>query len=81
VFARFARHDGGEGYLDALRECVDGLAGRARQAIELFYHDDLGRTDIAQRLEMTEDGVKSLLRRTRDVLRRCVEGRVAGKDE
>jgi RNA polymerase sigma-70 factor (ECF subfamily) len=76
VFARFVRQDGGEAYLDALRDCVAGLSGRARQAVELFYHDDRSRADVARELEMTEDGVKSLLRRTRDLLRKCVEGKV-----
>jgi DNA-directed RNA polymerase specialized sigma24 family protein len=50
--------------------------GRARQAIDLFYRDNRSRTEIGQTLEMTEDGVKSLLRRTREILRKCVEEKV-----
>ena len=61
------------GYLDALRECVEQLDGRCRQAIDLHYRDGLGREAIADRLEMKPDGVKTLLRRTRQSLRECVE--------
>lgn len=59
--------------VEALRDCLQHLEGRARQAIDLFYHDRLGRTEIGQRLNLKPDGVKALLRRTRDVLRSCVE--------
>ncbi|HXT58818.1 MAG TPA: RNA polymerase sigma factor [Pirellulales bacterium] len=75
VWSRLAGDDGG-GYLDALRECLESLEGRAREAIELRYRDDRSRTEIGQLLEIGEDGVKSLLRRTRELLRRCVEKRI-----
>ena len=74
VWAAAAGPDGSlNGYLDALRECVDCLEGRARTAIDLHYRDDAGREAIAARLEMQPDGVKTLLRRTRQLLRECVE--------
>jgi RNA polymerase sigma-70 factor (ECF subfamily) len=60
-------------YLDALRECVEQLEGRGRQAIDLHYRDGLGREAIADQLDMKPDGIKTLLRRTRQVLRACVE--------
>jgi RNA polymerase sigma-70 factor (ECF subfamily) len=60
-------------YLDALRECVSQLEGRGRQAVDLHYRQDLDREAIALQLEMKPDGVKTLLRRTRQVLRECVE--------
>jgi len=66
-------------YLDALRDCVQQLDGRARQAIEMHYKEQAGREVIATRLEMQPDGVKTLLRRTRQVLRECVERKL--KDE
>jgi len=77
VWAGFAGEDGGENYLDALRQCVETLDGRAGEAVERFYHDEQSRAEIAEALDMTEDGVKSLLRRARDILRKCVEKRVA----
>jgi RNA polymerase sigma-70 factor (ECF subfamily) len=74
VWAAAAGADGSlTGYLDALRECVDGLEGRARRAIDLHYRDGAGREAIAAQLEMQPDGVKTLLRRTRQVLRECIE--------
>lgn len=76
VWRRFTGE--GDDYLDALRECVDALQGRARQAVEMQYHDESSRAEIAAALDMTEDGVKSLLRRTREVLRKCVEEKVKG---
>lgn len=74
VWAAAAGPDGSlAGYLDALRDCVQQLEGRARQAIDLHYQERAGRKAIATRLEMQPDGVKTLLRRTRQVLRECVE--------
>ncbi len=74
VWAAAAGPDGSlETYLDALRECVDGLEGRARQAIDLHYREHVGRETIAAQLDMQPDGVKTLLRRTRQVLRECIE--------
>jgi RNA polymerase sigma factor (sigma-70 family) len=69
---------GGNAYLDALGECLEKLEGRAKQVVDLHYREQHGRAEIAARLEMTADGVKSLLRRTRDVLRQCVEAKVKG---
>jgi RNA polymerase sigma-70 factor, ECF subfamily len=74
VWAAVAGPDGSlSGWLDALRECVDGLEGRARQAIDLHYHDHASREAIATQLDMQPDGVKTLLRRTRQILRECIE--------
>lgn len=76
VWVQFTRDDDGEAYRTAMNECVQSLEGRARVAIDLFYRDDASRADVARQMEMSEDGVKSLLRRTREVLRRCVEKRI-----
>jgi RNA polymerase sigma-70 factor (ECF subfamily) len=77
VWAAAAGPDGSlMNYLDALRDCVDQLEGRARQAVDLHYHDHAGREAIATQLGMQADGVKTLLRRTREVLRECVERKI-----
>jgi DNA-directed RNA polymerase specialized sigma24 family protein len=74
VWAESAGPDGSLGsYLDALRECVEQLEGRARLAVDLHYRVESGRDAIAAALDMKPDGVKTLLRRTRQVLRECVE--------
>jgi RNA polymerase sigma-70 factor (ECF subfamily) len=68
--------DGGNDFLDALEDCLGGVNGRARVAIERRYRDGHSRAQIAAELEMTEDGVKTLLRRTRQSLRNCVEAKL-----
>jgi RNA polymerase sigma-70 factor, ECF subfamily len=74
VWAAAAGQDGRlDAWLDALRECVDGLEGRARRAIDMHYHEHASREAIATQLEMQPDGVKTLLRRTRQLLRECIE--------
>ncbi|MCB9876840.1 MAG: sigma-70 family RNA polymerase sigma factor [Planctomycetes bacterium] len=69
----FARDDGGERSLVHLRECLEGIDGRAREALRLNYEERRSRREIGERLGVGEQGVKSLLRRTRAVLRECVE--------
>jgi RNA polymerase sigma-70 factor (ECF subfamily) len=76
VWAQAAGDDGLETYFDALRDCLAGIDGRARQAIDLQYRDNLSREQIAERLDITPEGVKTLLRRTRQVLRVCIERRL-----
>lgn len=57
----------------ALEACTGVLAPKAQEAIRLRYHDDCSREMIAQMLDMTESGVKSLLQRSRNLLRECIE--------
>jgi RNA polymerase sigma-70 factor (ECF subfamily) len=77
VWAAAAGPDGSLSiYLDALRDCLAQIEGRARQAIDMHYHDHASREAIASQLGMQADGVKTLLRRTRDVLRECVERKI-----
>lgn len=67
---------GSSGFLAALADCWEQLTGRAREAIDGFYRDHHSREELAVKLEMQADGVKTLLRRTREVLRQCVEKKV-----
>jgi RNA polymerase sigma-70 factor, ECF subfamily len=77
VWAASAGQDGSQNeYLAAVRECMEQLVGRPREAIELQYRDGASREAIAERLELKPDGVKTLLRRTRDLLRECVERKI-----
>jgi RNA polymerase sigma-70 factor (ECF subfamily) len=68
--------DDGDLYLDALDECLGQLNGRSAEAIDLQYRQGLSRERIAEELNMQPDGVKTLLRRTRELLRQCVERRL-----
>jgi RNA polymerase sigma-70 factor (ECF subfamily) len=63
----------GNEFLDRLDQCLERLEGRPQKVIRLFYQENHSRDEIARQLNMTTDGVKSLLRRTRTVLRQCVE--------
>ena len=76
VWAERVGPAGLDGYLDALGDCAETLEGRARQVIHLFYHERRGRSEIAECMEMKPDGVKTLLRRTREILRQCIERRL-----
>jgi len=77
VWAAAAGPDGSlSGYLDTLRDCVAELRGRPREAIDLHYRHGAGRDAIAAKFDMKPDGVKSLLRRTRALLRECVERKI-----
>jgi RNA polymerase sigma-70 factor, ECF subfamily len=69
----FAADDDGADTLARLRECVSRLAGRARDAVQWHYEERRSRAEIGRRLGLGDDGVKSLLRRTREALRACVE--------
>lgn len=62
--------------LEALQACCEALAGRAREAVDRFYRDGVGREQLAVEFQMSVDGVKTLLRRTRDSLRQCIERRL-----
>ncbi|MEQ8789864.1 MAG: sigma-70 family RNA polymerase sigma factor [Pirellulaceae bacterium] len=75
VWAETFGDDGNE-YLAALDDCLGQLDGRPAEVVELQYRQGLSREEIAERLTMKPEGVKTLLRRTREVLRRCIEGRV-----
>ena len=48
-----------------------------REAINGFYRDRLSREELAAKLDMKPDGVKTLLRRTREVLRNCIEKKIS----
>jgi RNA polymerase sigma-70 factor (ECF subfamily) len=75
LWAARSQQDGGDAEVDALRACLDGLDGRARQALELLYGDGRQRREVAAALGMKENGVKMLLQRTRQLLRACIERR------
>ncbi|MCC6493756.1 MAG: RNA polymerase sigma factor [Pirellulales bacterium] len=65
--------------LELLSRCYEALSGRAREAVDRFYREGDSREQLAARLEISVDGVKTLLRRTRTVLRECMERRVRMK--
>ncbi|MCA8916559.1 MAG: RNA polymerase sigma factor [Planctomycetes bacterium] len=59
-----------------LRECMDGLTERSREAVKQRYELELPREEMAKRLGIEPAGVKTLLERIRQTLRDCVQGKV-----
>ena len=57
----------------ALDTCVAKLADAARRAIVLRYSENLGPTEIAQRMGWSVNALNVALSRARVFLRRCVE--------
>jgi len=66
----------GNDKLDALDDCIDRLQGRPLLVIQMHYQQGHSRKCIAAKLGMSIEGVKTLLRRTRDRLRECISRRV-----
>ncbi|MCR9248590.1 MAG: sigma-70 family RNA polymerase sigma factor [bacterium] len=69
--------DDGESERAALRECLANLPERSRQVIAWRYGEGLPRDDIANRLGLGSEGVKSLLQRVRTALGDCVRRRMS----
>ncbi|MCA9246998.1 MAG: RNA polymerase sigma factor [Planctomycetales bacterium] len=63
--------------LDALADCLEtAVQPRVRRAIDMHYTDRASREEIARELELSPEGVKTMLRRARSALRECVERKV-----
>jgi RNA polymerase sigma-70 factor, ECF subfamily len=68
-----AAPDDGEHLLTQLRDCLDGLQPRARQALELHYRDGLPWPQVATIIDLKPNGTKTLVQRARAALRQCLE--------
>jgi RNA polymerase sigma-70 factor (ECF subfamily) len=75
VWQEHARDDGGDGYQEALAACLQALPERTRQALELRYRHALGEGELAIALGLRPGGVKTLLRRARELLAECIRRR------
>jgi RNA polymerase sigma-70 factor, ECF subfamily len=77
--AAFARYSGtdesGDATVLAMRSCLERVAPRSRQAIDMFYGDGKRRDEIAEALGVGVEGVKTMLRRAKHELRICVENK------
>lgn len=82
LWDRDAESDDGEQLLARLHGCINKLEGRAKQAIHLSYGiceaggtqgQPTARQQVAQQLGLQPNGLKTLLQRTRQVLRTCME--------
>ena len=73
----FLREGDGFDYLEALRQCLHDLPAKQRDVLDMRYRDKKSRGEMAQFLGISEDGIKSALRRLRTALAKCVEKRLA----
>jgi len=74
--AEFLRDRDGFDYLEALQRCLEDLPGKERELVDLRYREGKSRAEMAERFQMSEDGMKSLLRRVRGALEACVRGKL-----
>ena len=72
----FGQDRTGSDYIESLEECLDTLTDKEHLVVEMRYREALSREEIAARLGMTADGIKTLLRRIRAKLADCVETRL-----
>lgn len=75
IWTRSAGRDGGEAYLENLRDCLQTLDERSRAVLEARYGAARSRERLAEDFGVSEEGAKSLLRRAKDRLRECLEGK------
>jgi len=75
-FVQWSGDDNGQAAVDALRECLERLAPRARRSLEMRFRDGSARSQIAEELAITEHGAKNLMQRAKQQLRECVEGKI-----
>jgi RNA polymerase sigma-70 factor (ECF subfamily) len=80
-WVELAGSDNGDGLLESLRDCLQGLSARARRALELRFHERETRATIADALEITEHGAKNLMQRAKKQLRECIENKMASGNE
>ena len=74
------RNSDGFDYVEALQKCLARMQGTQKKVLEMFYAEEFSRAQIAEAMNMSEDGIKSLLRRVRAALRQCVLSRLGIAD-
>ncbi len=74
--SEFLRGGDGFEYVEALRKCLDDLSKKERRVVDLRYARKKARSEMAALFNMTEDGIKSLVRRIRTALADCINRRV-----
>jgi RNA polymerase sigma-70 factor, ECF subfamily len=72
----FLREGDGFDALEALEGCLGDLPRRDRELLDLRYREKKPRSEMADRHRMSEDGMKSLLRRIRSTLETCIRAKL-----
>ena len=77
-YQRFAEE--ADPFREALAQCLDGVKGRSKTALNLRYGKGLSATAVAQEMRVSPGAVRMLLCRVRQSLRECIEERMRGPD-
>ncbi|MEX0867183.1 MAG: sigma-70 family RNA polymerase sigma factor [Pirellulales bacterium] len=65
---------------EALAACLEQVEGRGKQALELFYMQELKAPEVARRIGISAGAVRMLLCRTREAVRKCLERNRAAQE-
>ncbi|MCU0866518.1 MAG: sigma-70 family RNA polymerase sigma factor [Planctomycetes bacterium] len=76
AFAAYERDDDGAGYREALARCLETLPPRQHELLEAALHGEEPLAAIAGRLALGVEALRSLLRRSKQALRDCVQRRL-----
>lgn len=68
--------EAGEARLRALRQCLESIHGKARQALEMQYMQQRSGEDIAAAMSMSHENVRVILHRAKQALKKCIEGKL-----
>ncbi|MBX3459236.1 MAG: RNA polymerase sigma factor [Planctomycetes bacterium] len=60
----------------ALEQCLQHVSGKAATVLDMVYRDELTQTEVAAKLDMKPEGVRTLLKRVLAKLRECMEGKL-----
>jgi RNA polymerase sigma-70 factor (ECF subfamily) len=77
VWDPVAAREDWDAYREAVRGCVEGLDVRDRVLLETYFEREGGRREAATASGLSEEGLKSLLRRIKDRLKACVKGKLS----
>ncbi|HYG75687.1 MAG TPA: RNA polymerase sigma factor [Planctomycetota bacterium] len=72
----FLREGDGFETIEALRRCLETLGEKQRRMLKLHYAENKSRSELAELFAMSEDGIKSLMRRLRGALAQCIRRRL-----
>lgn len=70
---RTGHHSSESDFIVHLPDCLEALGQSARQAIQLYYTDNLRLAEIGVKLKRSEGAAKLLVYRARQALKRCLD--------
>jgi RNA polymerase sigma-70 factor (ECF subfamily) len=77
VWEPVASREGWDAFREAVRGCIEGLDDRDRAILKNYFARENGRREAAAASGLSDEGLKTLLRRIKDRLKACVKGKVS----